>query len=194
MAIYQDAIKEILVHLESNPEKVLPTLQVVKGDGLLKKFKAAEEDASMKPFAPTYVRLKQMPKDIICELLCTLEPEVFSSIQVCKNLEKSKPGTLHCLLYMCMAITDKTKWPKAAHDKLIFNELMTDRYTKVGKRLSGFKLIMDGKGMLQPDWQKHGIYKLLPEGDVDKTQVKHISGEVAELDSSLNIAAGTDYI
>lgn len=38
MAIYQDAIKEILVHLESNPEKVLPTLQVVKGDGLLKKF------------------------------------------------------------------------------------------------------------------------------------------------------------
>jgi hypothetical protein len=194
MAIYHDAVKEIVEHLEKNPDKVLPTLQVVRGDGLLKRFKAAEEDISMKPFAPTYVRFKQMPKDVICALLCTVEPEVFSSIQVCKSLEKSKPGTLHCLLNMSMAITEKTKWPKAAHNKPIFHQLMVDRYSKVGRRLSGLKLTMDGKGIWQMDWQKFGVYTLLPEGEVDKTQVKHISGEVAELDSNLNIAAGTDYI
>mmetsp|Transcript_40042 Transcript_40042/g.124680 ORF Transcript_40042/g.124680 Transcript_40042/m.124680 type:complete len:131 (+) Transcript_40042:125-517(+) len=85
--MHQEAIQDIIRVLHEEPSKIVPALHIIRGKGLLPKH--WDDIASKKPFPTTYVKLHQLPKRTLINMLPKLEPTIFNNPDLCKRLESA---------------------------------------------------------------------------------------------------------
>lgn len=184
-AMVQEGIDDIVKELNENPSKVFPTLRFVRAD---MDEKATAEKESKPVFPSSYVRLNQCPKAVVFKHLTMFENKLFPDVDICMRLEKATKGVCHNLWYMALAVSPNTKWPKFGHDRAVFDQIVMQAYTEAGDRLSSIVVDHNSNGEPIVDFQKCGIYKLSPDGNAPKKELKHKFGGTAAIQSVLNIA------
>jgi hypothetical protein len=186
--LQKEALEEIQQLLQQEPLKIMPALQLLRGDGLVPKLKDLSDD---RPFPMTYIKLYQCPKVTVMELLPELEPDIFRSPDFCKRLEMATKGTLHNAWYMGMAATASSKWPKFAHNRDVFKELCKNLYQAKGNRLQNVTFAFNAKGDPILEWNTSGIYTLIPASEPIKTHVQHIIHGKVALEECMTIQEGS---
>ena len=186
--LQKEALEEIQKLLATEPLKIMPALQLLRGDGLVPKPKDLSDD---RPFPMTYIKLYQCPKATLMELLPELEPGIFRSPDFCKRLEMATKGTLHNAWYMAMAATASSKWPRFAHNRDVFKKCCMNLYQAKGNRLQNVTFTFNAKGDPVLEWNTSGIYTLLPASEPIKTHVQHIIHGKVALEECMTIQEGS---
>ena len=159
--LQEDALQEIVAKLRKQPKKILPVLHLVRKD--------QKETGGRKAFPLSYIRLAQLPRDYVMDLIATNsgEPGLRLSSQDLDAIERSSKGTLHDLLWRGTGLSPHCKWPKCAHDVSIVTKVLTELHNQNGQPWHSIPVLRPKKGVLVIDWDKFGAFQFVPPGDSD---------------------------
>ena len=172
-AVLEEAIAEIVTLLRENTSKILPALNIIRGNDLVPAQVDEVAPADEKPFHRSYTKLQRLPKEFARELLTAEADRPEITIEIFEQLERGAEGSTRAAFYYAHKVLPATAWPKFALDKGVFRATFKARHADCGNLMKTMPLITKGD-KLCIDWNSWGVYKLLPDGKVAKTQVHHV--------------------
>ena len=173
----QEALDRIMEELKSRPEKIMPCLNLVMGNVLLRRQQKNENEEAKIP--ATYTKLALVPKAFQKQVIASIDYR-FSSC-VFDLLEKADRGAVNKLFHFSMATQSNYPLPTCLHTKSVCIQALTGWSRNISpeessSRLHSVRWSMEPVSQGKIEWNTCGVYTLMPP-DVDvKTHVKHISG------------------
>lgn len=90
------------------------------------------------------------------------------------EIEKAEDGATRAVFYYIHGVSEGTRWPKPALDRSIFRDMFAEVRLMLGDRIGGLKVHRGAKDQVNIDWNHFGYYRILREGDGEKTEVFHL--------------------
>lgn len=173
----QEGLDKIMAELRKNPEKIMPCLNLVTGDVLLRQLK---KPANPDRFPKTYTKLGCVPKAFMKQCIQSVDAR-FSNV-IIDVMEKHDRGIVARLFHFSMASLANYGLPVCMHDKDTFELIFQKWSAKNAPPESSSRLFKvtwshaPGDTLGAVNWAECGVYKLLPVDAVKKTAIQHISG------------------
>lgn len=181
----QEAMADITSELEEHPEKVFPTLRFIRSSRAADDPEPDDDPLSKRPAFPgTYVRLNQVPNQVVFKHLVMMERNKFQTSEFCAKLERQTKGVCHALWCMALCVQPGTKWPKFGHDRETFDNACMAMYTEGGSRLQHIEFDYTATGEPYVNWRRNSIFMLEPPGECKKTSLRHRYGATVDLNGS----------
>eukprot|EP00403_Amphidinium_massartii_P022661 CAMPEP_0178403628 /NCGR_PEP_ID=MMETSP0689_2-20121128/17467_1 /TAXON_ID=160604 /ORGANISM="Amphidinium massartii, Strain CS-259" /LENGTH=417 /DNA_ID=CAMNT_0020024589 /DNA_START=9 /DNA_END=1260 /DNA_ORIENTATION=+ len=180
------ALKEIERRLRRNSARIFPVLEMVRHDDLAavaggggRMRRGASSDlalADRPPFAKSYVRISQVPKEFLAEFYGNLTQHSMNDYLL---LEKTSRGSLVLLMSLLLGYSPDCKWPKAAKPQQMFHDILLRSGEELGSLWNGLQLLKPTPGQVLVNWAQQGFYK------IENGEVVHIHGERCNLGLTL---------